>query len=311
MLLLGLAFWFIYSRLGKLDLTFFNHPNNPVLYGALFLILWVVNLLLDALLWQRTQEMVEPINIKRALRINFISYALGFVTPINSGEVAGRYVMLNRTENRSKSVFLTFWSRFPRTVSRTVLGLISLLFITVRMEWLDPLAAIAIGSVLITAVLIIYFSLRKLQSWLSLKSIGGFQFDRFLLKGRPTAGEKLRLLSIAAMKFLTYNTQFVLLLFMWSPEPIPLEVVLAIPGFYLLSALIPGFAMLDFVFKSAVSIWLLDPLLSNEGLLIGANIVLWFFNVAVTALVGYYTIVTADISDKVKRKFSPDNRYDS
>src|SRR5690606_9251306 len=83
---------------------------------------WAANLLFDAIIWQVVNNFVENISLRRAFKTNFVCYALAFITPANSGELAGRYVMLNQKGDRQKTVFLTFWSHFPRFVTKFLLG---------------------------------------------------------------------------------------------------------------------------------------------------------------------------------------------
>ena len=101
---------------------FAQEMHDPALLIPAFVILWMVNLFLDARIWQRVHEMLAPIGIKAALHTNLVCYALSFVTPVNSGELAGRYLMLDPDLDRRKAAFLTYWSHFPRLIVKLILG---------------------------------------------------------------------------------------------------------------------------------------------------------------------------------------------
>ncbi|MGB0177146.1 MAG: lysylphosphatidylglycerol synthase domain-containing protein, partial [Owenweeksia sp.] len=75
---------------------------HPWLISCSFILLWVTNIYIDALFWTRVHSMLEDVRVMRGLKINLICYTLSFVTPANSGEWAGRYVMMSEQQNRKK-----------------------------------------------------------------------------------------------------------------------------------------------------------------------------------------------------------------
>ncbi len=276
----------------------------------LFFILWALNLLLDAMIWQNAHALIGRINLKRAFKTNFICYALAFITPVNSGELAGRYLMLSEKTQRQKTVFLTFWSHLPRLATKLLLGggaALGLLHINGQLaSWLS----LTLLVMLLSLLLLFYFKIDRMQNWLADKKIRRRRLENYLIEGRPRAGEKLRLLLLSSLKFLTYSWQFALLLWMWGDQPVTAELMFSVLLFFTASALLPTIAIADFLVKGALALLVFPNHLAAESLLINAAFFTWIFNVALPALVGTLIILRANWAAGVKTKFERDSHYE-
>ncbi len=284
--------------------------HSAGLYVTIFLLLWLFNLWLDALIWQSVNHFVEDISLKRAFKTNFVSYALAFITPANSGEVAGRYIMLNNKNDRRKTLFLIFWSHFPRLIVKVGLGGTALLLV----GWLtDRVGAWLVYSVLgvgIPALGIFYFLFIRIQRWLHERNIRKVDLSNYILNNRPLFREKARLLIMALVKYLIYNFQFIILLLMWGGGVLTWELFFSVIVFYFITAVIPTFAAVDFLVKAALAIYIFDESIANESLLINAAFITWLFNIALPALGGVGVILKANLLTSVKKRFSRGNLYE-
>lgn len=308
--LLVLSVWFLYQ---KIDLNSFegllDHlPEHLWLLIFLFISLWFLNIYLDALLWKKVQGMIEKIRLLRALKINLICYSLNFITPAQGGDLAVRYAMMNESTNRKKSFFLNLWIFLPTFFSSALVGGIALGILLPYLEYLDPWLSLSLTFSYCIILIFIYFSLKKLQRKLHLKNIRSFKLEHYLLDGRPSTGEKAKFLLLSITRFLTYNLQFALLLFLYSDGDLPSHIWLAIPVYYLVGSILPSFAFADFILKSAIVIWIFGPIINNEGLVVAASLSLWFINIAIPAFIGLYFILKTDLYRSIKTKFSRHNQ---
>ncbi|WP_417599788.1 hypothetical protein [Owenweeksia hongkongensis] len=309
--LIGVAAYFIFSKLQSTEyhgvFTYIWH--DPYIYLSVFFALWVANLLFDAIIWQVVNNFVETISLKRAFKTNFICYALAFITPANSGELAGRYIMLNQKGDRQKTVFLTFWSHFPRFITKFLLGGSALLLLAYYESRITLVYAL-LGILLISVVLItIYLSILKIQKWLNERNAGKWDISKYILNNRPILSEKITLLFLSIGKYLSYNLQFIGLLAMWNPEILGIELFLSVIVFYFITALIPTFAAADFIIKGALAIYIFDSSLASEAELINASFIIWIFNIALPALFGTGIILKTNLLHSIKMRFSRGNRY--
>ncbi len=305
------AVYFIITRFGNSDYEgIFSYPwHSAAFYVPLFIVLWALNLFLDALIWKSVNRFVGEISIKRAFKTNFVSYALAFITPANSGEVAGRYIMLHHNQDRQKTLFLIFWSHFPRMVIKLLLGLSSLLFLsglTGKIEWPLVYTVLLLG---IPSLLLFYFFFIRIQRWLHSRNLLKVDFSKYILNDRPQFSEKLRLSLLALVKYITYNAQFLILLMMWGGVELSLELALSIIVFYFITSIIPTYAAVDFIVKAALAMYVFKETLADESLLINASFIIWVFNIALPALAGVGIILKSNLTTSIKKRFSRGNPY--
>ncbi len=310
-LLIAVAGYFIYSRLQGSDYkgVFSYRWHFPLFYSFSFIALWAFNLFLDAVIWKSVNRFVGHISIKRAFKTNFVSYALAFITPANSGEVAGRYIMLHNNHDRKKTLFLIFWSHFPRVIIKLLLGVSSLLILgglSDNVPWPLVFAGLAIG---ISALLSFYFLFIRIQRWLHGRNLLKLNFSKYILNDRPYFTEKVKLSLLALVKYITYNTQFLVLLLMWGNMELTPELALSIIVFYFITSIIPTYAAFDFVIKAALAMYVFQFTMADESLLINASFIIWVFNIALPALAGVVIILRSNLTHSIKRRFSRGNLY--
>lgn len=304
--LLALSTWFLYQKidLNSFEGIFDQVPKHLGSIITLFILLWILNLYFDALFWKKVHGMIEKVRLLRALKINLICYSLNFITPAQGGDLAVRYVMMSEASNRKKSFFLNLWMYLPKFFARFIIGGIALGILLPLMGILDSGLAFFLTFIFCTLLFFAYFSLKKLQRKLQFKNIRSLKLEHYLLDGRPTNTEKARFLLIAILRFLTFNGQFALILFLFSDGDLPSHIWLAIPVYYFVSALLPSFAFADFILKSAIAVWIFEPITSNEGLLVATSLSLWLANVALPSFLGLYFILKTDLYRSIKTKFS-------
>lgn len=275
----------------------------------LFFGLWALNLFLDATIWKTVNHFVGEISLKRALKTNLVCYALAFITPANSGEVAGRYIMLNQNNDRKKTLFLIFWSHFPRLVIKIVLGGSAILLLLAGTGFVKPELAYTAITVGIPVAGLFYFLFIKIQRWLHERNIRKFDFSDYIMNDRPRFSEKLKLLTLAFLKYLTYNAQFLLLILMWGDISLSAGLVFSVIAFYFITAVIPTFAAADFLIKAALAMYIFQFTTADESLLVNAAFVTWLFNIAIPALAGTSIILKANLMTSVRKKLSRENLY--
>lgn len=310
LLIIG-ALYFISQKLKTTEYhgVFTYTWHHAGLFVSLFFILWALNLFLDAAIWKAVNGFVQEIHLQRAFKTNFICYALAFVTPANSGELAGRYVMLNQKGDRQKTVFLTFWSHFPRFITKFILGGSALALLAFYKNEIGSTQLVVLITLLVVIFLTGYLSILRIQKWLHNRQAANRDLSKYLLNDRPQPAEKIKLLLLSIAKYLAYNFQFIILLVMWNPETWGMELIFSVIVFYFITALIPTFAAADFIIKGALALYIFDAHLATEAQLINASFVTWLFNIAIPALVGTFIILKTNLIHSIKARFSRGSRY--
>lgn len=244
-----------------------------------FLLLTVLNLSLDATTWLIVQRLVRPLRWRQALLHNLQCYALAFITPLQSGELAGRY-FLQPPEHRQKALYLTFWMHAPKLSSKLLVALPLLFWAFGQRSFGWPVA-------LVLLIGFIYFYLERALRLLQRFQLGKWPLKNFLIAGRPSRREKAVLLGINALRFLIFSGQLGLTLYLLRPEALSLKLLLSIPGYYLLSAVIPTWTALDFLIKGTLALYFFQWMEGQAATIALASMAVWLFNVALPALVGF------------------------
>lgn len=278
---------------------------NPQLWVTAFVILWLLNLLLDGIIWQKVHAMVASISVARAIKTNFLCYSLAFITPVNSGELAGRYIMISEKSQKNKTVFLTFWSHFPRLIAKIIFGGSSAILIFGSHYNLATGWELLMIGLLVSTSLLGYFNLRKIENWLAKRRLRKIELQHFLIRGKPGNGAKWKLLGLASTKLLTYSFQFTTLLLMWGEVSFSLQLFISVLIFFCGSALLPTIAVADFLLKGALAMLIFPAELVSESVLLNATFVTWLFNIALPALAGSYFVLKSNWKKGIKNQFSP------
>lgn len=303
LVIIGAALFLVSKRLSSehYEGIFVQPLHHAGLYLPIFTVLWLINLLLDARIWQRVHAMLANISLKRALQTNLVCYALSFITPVNSGELAGRYIMLEPELDRRKAAFLTYWSHFPRLIVKLVLGAgVALVFLIPEG---DNALALALLWVLLGAMIIAgYLRFRRIQQWLSRRAWRRIALVNYLLADKPATSDKIRLLVLACLKFLSYNLQFAVLLTLWSGLDLSPSLLMSVVGMYVIGALAPTIPLTDFLIKAGVAFLVFDHPLITDSMLLNAALLTWLVNVAIPSLVGGIIIMRTDLLSALRKR---------
>ncbi len=300
--LVAVAIYFLYRKLIILDFYSiqWTWQQTSALYLLLFLGLWMLNLSLDARAWQIVQSTVHPISFKKALNHNLKCYGLAFISPLNSGEIAGRYIIQERPNDRKKALFLTFWTHAPKLFSKALVSLPILIYIFLKenLAYYFPLSAFLI----FLASIFIYLRLEKLLSLLHEKKFLKRPLKNYLIKGKPTIAQKLQILSLNGLRFLIFSTQLAAILLAFKPEILSLNLYWSIPLFYFLSALVPSYTGLDFLIKGTLALYFFELFETDALSFTLASTAVWLFNWAMPAITGLSILKPEELKRLKRRK---------
>ncbi len=299
---LGLAFYFLYLKLVEVDFQNLDWQWQPqsIIFLIIFLIAWFLNLILDAKAWQIIQSILHRIDLKTALNHNLKCYGLAFISPVNSGEIAGRYIIQETKEHRKKALFLTFWTHAPKLSSKALISFLILIFLFWKA---DQPAIYSIGALIATLLgFWIYLRLERLISLLHQKEIWNRPIKNYLVKGKPELHQKLEVLTLNGLRFLLFSSQMALILMAFKPDLLTWELYWSIPLFYFVSALVPSYTGIDFLIKGTLALYFFE-VFETDALSFGvAGTVVWFFNWAMPAITGLSLLKKTELARFRKRK---------
>jgi len=299
--LILIASYLLWLKLAKTEidtLEFHLDAERNLLSLLLFSTLWFLNISFDALAWQKIQALISHISLKKAIWQNIKCYGLAFLSPLNSGEILGRYIVQEDQAHRSKALFLTFWTHGPKLFGKTAVSL----FIIIAWLFKDQqLGYSALAVLALIVALGIYFSLEKIISSLHERKLFKYPLANYLIKGEPGIKLKAFLLLLHSTRFLIFSAQLLCCLYLLQPESISLEILYAIPLYYFLAAITPTFAGLDFLIKGALSFYFFSFFSDQSLVFVIASTLVWFFNMAIPSIIGLASLNRAELA-RIKRK---------
>lgn len=299
--LLALAFFFLYKKLDTLNTSHLDwnwHPKS-LLYLFGFFLVWLFNLALDARAWQIVQSTLHQINLKTAFIHNLKCYGLAFISPMNSGEIAGRYLIQDNPYDRKKALFLTFWTHAPKLFSK---ALLSFLILAVLLPLKGFSLWYSLG--LITASLVglaLYLRLERVISLLNEKQLWNRPLKHYLVKGKPSIRQKMAVLGINGLRFLLFSGQLALILLCFKPDIISWALYWSIPLFYFVSALIPSYTGIDFLIKGTLALYFFEIFEADSLSFTLGSTAVWFANWALPAITGLSLLKRKDF-ERLRRK---------
>lgn len=299
--LIGLAVFFLFKKLDSLDLNHleWDWHSRSTLYLLSFFLVWFANITLDARAWQIVQSTLHHIPLKIAFVHNLKCYGLAFISPMNSGEIAGRYLIQENPYDRKKALFLTFWTHAPKLFSK---ALVSFLILAVLLPSQGFSYLYSLGLIAATLLgLGLYLRLERVISLLDEKHLWNRPLKHYLVKGKPSIIQKLAVLSINALRFLLFSGQLALILLAFKPDIIDWGLYWTIPLFYFVSALIPSYTGIDFLIKGTLALYFFEIFEADSlSFTIGSTAV-WLANWALPAITGLSLLKRKDF-ERLKRK---------
>jgi hypothetical protein len=294
LLVLILSVYFIAKRLGDDSLWLSLQNLNIRLPWWIFPSLtffWFLNFQLDIKLWQKAVSGFHKINARAAFADNLKFYTYAFISPANSGGLLARINRYISRRDRAWALISSTQLGTARYMARISIGGSLSVYLVVNYLATQPLAIfLSIAFALITIIIILNLGRLVRFKWLR-------RFT-FLKKLVPKPSRKNRfkntLFYLACMRFVSFNIQLVLILYIFG-APLSLEMLINVPSFFFVSTLIPALPAFDFIVKGAVGLLAFDYFNQMPDILLVSTTLLWIMNWAIPALAGVF----------VKRKKRP------
>ena len=300
-LFLALAFYFLYLKVEGLSFESINWQwhSQSWIYLGLFILVWAANLVLDARAWQIVQSILYRIPLSTAIIHNLKSYGLAFISPMNSGEIVGRYIIQERAEDRKKALFLTLWAHFPKITSKALVSTI-ILFFLLELEKHQTLWQFSL-VLAFALIMTLYLKLEKIISLLHEAKIWKRPVKDYLVTGKPEPGQKLVLLVINGLRFLLFSAQLALVLMTFKVDLLTWPLYWSIPLFYFSASLLPSFSGIDFLIKGTLALYFFGLFETDALSFTLAGTAVWFFNLAMPAITGLSLLKKSEF-ERFRRK---------
>ncbi len=238
----------------------------------------LLNWFIEILKWQKLVRIIRPISIGQAMKQSLSSLTISLITPNRIGEYGAKAMYYGRKE-RPRVLLLNFLGNFSQMGTTVIFGLLGFIWISDRMPEIALNGATAAKLGLFTLTVGIGLVLLG-RLW------KGF-YSRLVsdLKTIPI-GLHAQVLGLSLMKYLVFSHQFYFLLVVFGVDLGYLESMALLSLSYLISSLIPGFVLFDWLVKGSVAVAIFGRFGVDEIVVLSITSVMWLLNFGFPSLLG-------------------------
>ena len=259
--------------------------STSLSFILLLLLFTLINWLLEVFKWKSLVSFVSHISFFQAAKQSLASLTASLLTPNRIGEYGAKAIYYTK-EYRPKILMLNFLGNAHQMLVTVLFGIIGLLilgghFCLQKLPFFPILALVVIG------LIILFVSLAIFQK----KWISGFRkiINNFLQI--PFCIHKTTFL-YAAARYLIFSHQFYLFLLFFGVD---LQYSIAMPiivSMYLISSVIPGFVLFDWLVKGSVAVTLFRLFGVDDIIILSITASMWILNFAFPAIIGSFYVLT-------------------
>jgi len=283
------AFYIISSKIvqnGDLFDAFHRHfLNNSfsefILTGIAILLFSVINWFLEVRKWKNLVSGIREISFLEAFKQSTSSLTASLITPNRIGEYGAKAIYYPRSEQK-KIMALNLLGNSSQMLTTVVFGLSGLLFLgNITGFHLQITKIILLLVVLVPVILMI----NKIKI---VKQLTGF------IRIIPVKIHLNNLL-LSFLRYVVFSHQFYFLLMIFGVDldyPTAMSLIFSM---YLISSVIPGFVLFDFIIKGSVAVSLFGYFGVNGVIILMITTLMWILNFALPALIGSYFVLTFNL----------------
>lgn len=257
------------------------------LYGLKAWAPWVIifllamtglNWLLEILKWQRLAVLVQPTSFGQALKQSLSSLTVSLITPNRIGEYGAKALYFRR-KDRSRVILFNFISNFSQMSTTILFGALGFWWVYESLPELN-LKEINImkAGLFVLTIAIGFVIVGKMWRGFYSKLIKDLKSVR--------ARTLMDVFALSLLKYLVFSHQFYFLLVLFGVDLGYLECMSLLSLSYLISSLIPGFVIFDWLVKGSVAVAVFGRFGVDEILVLSITSVMWLLNFGLPSLFG-------------------------
>jgi len=244
----------------------------------------LINWLLEILKWKTLVSSVSQISFFQAAKQSLASLTASLLTPNRIGEYGAKAIYYPKAY-RPKILMLNFLGNAHQMLVTVVIGSVGLLILQDHFSLQTfPISTIlgVAAAIIIICIAIAFFQ----KKWInSIQKI----VNEFLQI--PFSIHKTTFLYAAARYFI-FSHQFYLFLLFFGVD---IQYSIAMPiiaSMYLISSVIPGFVIFDWLLKGSVAVTLFRLFGIDDIIILSITASMWMLNFALPAIIGSFYVLT-------------------
>lgn len=271
--------------------------SSPILL-LLILILSPLNWLTETYKWQFLLSKIQKINLWKAMGSVLSGMSFALVSPGKVGDFAGRLLYLDEGV-RWRAFFMSMISSLSHFIVTCIMGAVGLIFLCIYYpDWL--FITLLVAAFLISIVgLILFLHVNRLKSkpnQYKSKWIRKF-FISVQVVRRYNQRDLVKVLLITLLKFILYNTQFIIASHLLGADIGFISTFLASCVMFWLIMIIPSFFMADVIIRGMIATLIFERtgLVQDTLPFISASYIIWLINWVLPASIGGLVFFTRNV----------------
>lgn len=248
------------------------------------ILLTAVNWALEIKKWQSLVVTIKNISLKTSAEQSFASLTASLITPNRIGEYGAKAVYFKK-EQRPKVLLLNFMGNAYQMLITILLGTLGFFLLKDFIVQIPiPVSGLIVFAIIAFIVLFSVFFINR--KWtLSIQKILSE------LRNIPSVIHKKAFLFSLA-RYFVFSHQFYFFLLFFGVEMDYFIVMPVIFSMYLISSIIPGFVLFDWLVKGSVAVTLFRFFGVNDIIILSITASMWILNFAIPAIVGSFYVLT-------------------
>jgi len=249
----------------------------------------VFNWMIEAIKWKTLLKGISNITLMAAFRAIMSGVTVSIFTPNRIGEFAGRIFHLN-PYNRIKGALASVTGSMSQLLVTIIIGSISLFLLHDRYINISEGYSLLINSIIFLLMIFliwIYFNLSKVPVWLPKSALVKkiIPYINFIKTYNKVVMGNILILSF--MRYAIFTIQYVLILKIFTVDVPVIEMIQIIALTYLVTAMIPSFALSELALKGTVAMHLFTQ--SEPTSILAASVSIWIINIVLPGIIGAFT----------------------
>jgi hypothetical protein len=258
-----------------------NSFSEFILISTLIFLFTTLNWFLEIKKWKTLVSGIKTITFFEAFKQSTSSLTASLITPNRIGEYGAKAIYYPKSDQK-KIMALNLLGNSSQMLITILFGITGLFFLG---NFIGLHLQIPKILLLISLLITVFFIIKRLRI-----------FKRFtvFIKEIPL---KIHLnnLFLSFLRYVVFSHQFYFLLMIFGVELDYLTAMSLIFSMYLISSVIPGFVLFDFIIKGSVAVSLFGFFEVNEIVIIMITTLMWIMNFAIPALIGSYFVLTFNL----------------
>ena len=270
------------------------------IYITIAVCLVPINWLLESKKWKLLINHFQTFSMREALYSVLAGVSVAIMTPGRIGEYGGRLVGIKQS-NQPKAILANLISSLSQNIINIGIGLVgAILFMQNFMPLHQTifLSLMFMSSLIISIMLLIYFRIDLLSGiiaylpgwkWVQKVRLSISSFEEM------DSSALFTLLGISMLRYITYLSQYVLLIYFFGVTDNLIASVLGVVTIFFLQSNLPLPPALSVLARGEMAIFLWSVFTSNVLGIIAASFSLWIINLVLPAILGTIIISQAKI----------------